>query len=119
MKSFGSALRLQQDHVRAHQAVLHAVVVLKHPHFLNGVRIGSDGGLGHVAGVHVPGAIQRVEGAAQSHAIDRHDVTGIESPLVKGLAGRRIGYTGHQCRKALVIAPVQGKGLDLFLRNLA
>ena len=118
MKGFCAALGLQQHHVGAHQAVLHAVIVLERAHFLDGIRIGSHCGLPHVAAIHVPDSVERVQGSAIAHAVDRHDVARGAAALVQGRPCRQVNNPRNQRREALVVAAVEWKRNNLFPGDL-
>ena len=109
MELVGAALGLQQDHRRAHEAVLGAVVVLQHAHFFQRVRVRDHGLLVHVAGVLVPNAIERVEGLALRQPIDRKSVVG--GTASGGQCGTCGGilHARHQRRQPLVVASVHGQ----------
>src|SRR5208337_1553782 len=84
----------EQNHGALQQSVLNAVVILKDSDFLNGIRVRSNRRLGHVPGVHVPQAVQGIEGAARAHAIDGHGVAGQESARTFGHTRSEVGDPG-------------------------
>ena len=103
----GPALGLYDHHAGAHQRVLGVVVVLEDLDLLDLVRNWRDRRLGHITGVFIPYAVDRVKRSARAAAVHVEIIRGSKSSRTHCIDRRCIHNARHQLAKALIVTTIE------------